>query len=44
MTETCDTVEHDWNKNRFCQTCNLPVKQYTGLEAVEMMNKIRNEL
>lgn len=47
MTEVkdcqCDNVEHDW-QDRFCKTCNLPVKQYTGQEAVDMMHKIAEEL
>ena len=39
----CDNVDHDW-ENRYCYDCNLPVKQYTGKEAVKMMGKIRKTL
>ena len=39
----CDNVEHDW-ENRYCNDCKLPVKQYTGKEAVKMMDEIRKTL
>lgn len=43
-SNSCDNLDHDWNDERFCETCNLPIKQYRGQEAVDMMHKLLEDL
>jgi len=37
----CDNPEHDWDGDlKFCITCHVPIKQYSGEEAVKKMHEI----
>lgn len=37
----CDNPDHDWNDQlKFCITCHVPIKQYSGDEAVKKMKEI----